>query len=761
MSSTGNTDKKEDINIDKVRYAQVIVDISTEALDRIFSYRIPASMEDLVVPGARVQVPFGAGNRMTDAYVIDITDQISFDPSKVKDIDAVDSNAYTIESNLIRMAFYLKETCGSTMIQALRTVLPVKSRVRPKVEGRVILSMSLSGAEDLAREWERKHYSARARVLRLLIDQGSIAKKEAVAAGLTHQSIMKIAGQGIWRLEERIRWRNPYPDLKKKEERPELNEEQTAAFNRFREDYDAGERPVYLLWGVTGSGKTEVYLSMIEKVISEGKQAIVLVPEISLTYQTVKRFCERFGERIAVINSRMSAGERNDAVQRIRRGEADIVIGPRSALFAPVPDLGIIIVDEEHDRAYKSEQTPKYHAVPAAVYRASLSNASLVLGSATPSVESFSRAVSGEYTLLTLRKRPSGSLLPSVEIADLREEFLQGNRSMFSRKLKALMEDRIRKKEQIMLFINRRGFAGFVSCRSCGHVIRCPHCDVSLTLHRNKTLSCHYCGYTIPYDRTCPSCGSPFVAAFGLGTEKVEAALAAEFPGVKVLRMDADTTRKKHAHDRILEDFSEGRAQILVGTQMIVKGHDYPGVTLMGILAADLSLFAQDFRSAEATFDLLCQAAGRSGRGSLRGDVVIQTYTPGHYAVTAAARQSYEDFYENEIAYRRMMGYPPCGHLLAILVQSDREEEAELAAARIGRMLIKSQEEAEDPVRILAPGKARLSRLKDIYRHVLFLKHRDRDRLLALQKRLEPVVSENPMFSGVSVEYDLDPVTSY
>ena len=441
--------------------------------------------------------------------------------------------------------------------------------------------------------------------------------------------------------------------------------------------------------------------------------------------------------------------------------KADVIIGARSALFAPTERLGLIIIDEEHDGAYKSDTSPKYHARETAVYRAGLCGASVVLGSATPSVEAYARALSGEYKLWTLKKRAGNAMLPTTQIIDLREEFKKGNRSIFSGELHKKIEERLAKKEQIMLFLNRRGFAGFVSCRACGQVIKCPHCDVTLTYHRNGKLRCHYCGYEETFIKQCPICKSSHVAAFGLGTEKVEAALHAEFPTARVLRMDMDTTRRKHAHEEMLAAFSKGEADILLGTQMIVKGHDYANVTLVGILAADLSLHEQDFRSGEKTFQLLCQAAGRAGRGDKRGDVIIQTYSPEHYSITTAAEHSYENFFKEEYTYRQLMGYPPCAHMLVILVQSGDESQSVIARLRIEKMIEQSQVGQEVPVQILAPGQASLSKLKDVYRQVLYLKHKDKETLLDLKRRLEPVLEKHPMFAGITIQFDFDPLSHY
>lgn len=746
----------------KERYADIIIDISHEALDRVFQYRVPLSLWEEIKPGVCVIVPFGKGNREREGYVVALSEETDYDENKIKEILRVSEESVTVESHLIRVAAFLKEHYGSTMIQALKTVMPVKKRVKNREERTVILQLDREQAEKLLREWERKNYRARVRLLSLLLEKGSVSGTEAAKeSGLPLKEIKKLESQGIVALKTEISYRNPFPKRVTTEKGWPLNEEQEKAVDHFRKDYKTGKRDTYLLYGITGSGKTEVYLAMIEEMIQMKKQSIVLIPEISLTYQTVRRFYERFGERIAVLNSRMSKGERYDAWERIRAGQADVVIGPRSALFAPVKNLGLIIIDEEHDGAYKSDTSPKYHARETAIYRASLSGASVVLGSATPSVESYAKARSGEYTLLLLTKRAGKAVLPRTQIIDLREEFKKGNRSMFSEALKEAMEDRLQKKEQIMLFLNRRGFAGFVSCRSCGSVIKCPHCDISLTYHRNGVLRCHYCGYEEKFSGTCPVCKSPFVAAFGLGTEKVESALKKEFPMARILRMDMDTTRKKHAHEEMLSSFARGDADILVGTQMIVKGHDYANVTLVGVIAADLSLHAQDFRSGEKTFQLLCQAAGRAGRGDKPGEVMIQTYSPDHYAIITAAQQSYEDFFSREYTYRKLMAYPPCAHMLVILVQSGDESQSVLAMMRIEKMIRKSQEGEENPVVLLNPGQASVAKLKDIYRQVLYLKHQEEKKLLDLKRRLEPVLEKHPMFAGITVQFDFDPLSLY
>ena len=745
-----------------IRYADIIIDISHEALDKVFQYRVPLSLWEEVRPGSRVFVPFGRGNRETEGYVIAIRQEADYEESKIKEILRVNTEGISVESELIQVASFLKEKYGSTMIQALRTVLPVKTKMKPKEEVFITLSIEKDTAQQLLCEWERKHFAARARFLSTLLKKERMRKEEAVKrCNFPLKELRKLSEQGIIKLESRIKYRNPFPKLVTRKQGWPLNDEQRAIVDNFKEEYRKEERRTYLLYGITGSGKTEVYLSLINEVLAAGRQVIVLIPEISLTYQTVRRFYERFGERIAVINSRMSKGEKSDACERIRAGEADVIIGARSALFAPTERLGLIVIDEEHDGAYKSDTSPKYHARETAIYRAKLCGASVVLGSATPSVEAYAHALNGEYQLWTLKKRAGNAILPKTQIVDLREEFKKGNRSIFSEELHKKITECLERKEQIMLFLNRRGFAGFVSCRACGQVIKCPHCDVTLTYHRNGKLRCHYCGHEEVFTKQCPICKSPHVAAFGLGTEKVEAALHQEFPAARVLRMDMDTTKRKHAHEEMLAAFAAGKADILLGTQMIVKGHDYANVTLVGILAADLSLHEQDFRSGEKTFQLLCQAAGRAGRGEKAGNVIIQTYSPEHYAIVAAARHSYENFFKEEYTYRKLMAYPPCAHMLVILIQSGDESQSIIAMLRIEKIIEQSQSGESNPIQILNPGQASLSKLKDVYRQVLYLKHKEEERLLDLKRRLEPVLEKHPMFAGISIQFDFDPLSHY
>ena len=532
-----------------------------------------------------------------------------------------------------------------------------------------------------------------------------------------------------------------------------FNNEQKNIVDDFIGDYDRGIRKTYLIHGVTGSGKTLCYINMIEHVVRQGKQAVMLIPEIALTFQTVKRFYDRFGERVSILNSRMSKGERYDQFLRAMRGEIDVIIGPRSALFTPFSNLGLIVIDEEHEMAYKSEQTPSYHARQTAIHIAQTKNASVVLGSATPSVESYYNAKKGIYKLYELKNRAAGADMPDVAVVDLREELKQGNRSIFSRKLKELIEDRIRKKQQIMLFLNKRGYAGFISCRSCGYVMKCPHCDISLTAHNNGRLVCHYCGYQTGSVKLCPKCGSRYISGFKAGTQQVEEMLKKTFPGIRVLRMDMDTTSGKDGHEKIISEFAAHNADVLVGTQMIVKGHDFPDVTLVGVLAADMSLYTSDFRAGERTFQLLVQAAGRAGRKNLHGDVIIQTYTPDNYSIVAAQKQDYEMFYDDEISFRKLMGYPPVMHMLEVKISSKNEGNLEKSCDDMKKF---SDMADDKKLFITGPVVPQVYKLNDIYTQVLYVKAADYERLTQFKDNIEVHVKDNILYKNVSVQFNFD-----
>ncbi|MCQ2507438.1 MAG: primosomal protein N', partial [Dorea sp.] len=587
-------------------YANIIIDITHEKVDKVFGYHIPSHMEGMLSVGSEVIVPFGMGNREQHGYVVGFTETMDYDPSKIKSIIRIAENRMAIESKLVALAAWMKEEYGGTMIQALKTVIPIKKKEKQKEKKVVRLLLSKEEArEKLSFYQARKNQKARARLLEALVDEPIQDYSLLVnKLHITASTLKSLEEQEILVVESEQVFRNPIRQERKERQAVTFSPDQRQAIESFWSDYQSGKRGAYLIHGVTGSGKTEVYMEMIARVIAEGKQAIVLIPEIALTYQTVMRFYSRFGDRISILNSRMSPGERFDQTERVRRGEVDVMIGPRSALFTPFEHLGLIVIDEEHETSYKSEQVPRYHARETALQRAKMEGASVVLGSATPSLEAYYACETGQMTLLRLERRIGERAMAEVYVEDMREEFKSGNRSILSTRLQQLMEDRLEKKEQIMLFLNRRGYAGFVSCRSCGNVVKCPHCDVSLSSHRGKKLVCHYCGYTQKAVETCPACGSPYIGGFKAGTQQIEDLVKKRFPEARVLRMDLDTTRSKEGHEKILEAFSSEEADILIGTQMIVKGHDFPNVTLVGILAADMSLHSDDYRAVERTFQL-------------------------------------------------------------------------------------------------------------------------------------------------------------
>lgn len=737
------------------RFAQIIIDISHEKVDRTFDYRIPPQLEDRISVGVLVKIPFGKGNSLRKGYVVGITDHADYDADKIKEIAGIVEGSVSAESQLIMLAWWLKEQYGSTMNQALKTVLPVKQKVKPKEKKVLRLLIPEEQLEAVTAEAEKKSYKARVRLFKALKENPLIPYE--VASGqmnLSAATLKPVIEKGYVALESEEIFRNPVKNAGSRVKAVDLNGEQQAVADAFCEDFEAGKRETYLIHGITGSGKTEVYMEMISRVISEGMQVIVLIPEIALTYQTVMRFYGRFGNRVSIINSRLSAGERYDQFERARGGDIDIMIGPRSALFTPFSRLGLIIIDEEHEGAYKSEVVPRYHARDVAVKRAQMQNASVVLGSATPSLEAYTKALRGEYRMFSLHTRAKAdSRLADVAVVDLREELKDGNKSIFSRRLQQMISDRLEKKEQIMMFINRRGYANFVSCRSCGEAIKCPHCDVTLTLHKDNRLVCHYCGYSIPMPDKCPSCGSPYIANFGVGTQKIEMMTKKMFPQARVLRMDLDTTSKKGGHEEILSAFAEGDADILIGTQMIVKGHDFPDVTLVGVLAADLSLYTPDYRAAERTFQLLTQAAGRAGRDARHGDVIIQTYNPEHYSIVTAAEQDYETFYHQEMAYRRLMKYPPVNVLFTVQMASKSEAALVEAADRLAAHITPQAD--EEKVQMIGPVDASVYKINDIYRKILYLKQENYDILIKIRDNIDCFQQEkSEIFKGVVVQYD-------
>ena len=732
------------------KYADVVIDITNENVDRPFTYAVPESLRDSARPGMPVLVPFGNGGRTKTGYIIALKEETELDPARVKEILGPAGGAVTAEATLIELAVWMHSHYGCMLNQALRTVMPVRNRVAVRKSRLIRSCLPEQELRKFAAEMRRKHRAAMARLAEALAESGgSLSYEEAgrrLSVGIT--TLRSLEKQGVITVAEGAGETAPLPA------RPGivLTEEQAAAAEIFRADLAAGKQGKYLLFGITGSGKTEVYSEMIREVLSRGRQVILLIPEISLTFQTVERMRGFFGDRVAILHSRLSDGERFEQFRRAADGSADIMIGPRSALFAPFSDLGLIIIDEEHDGAYRSDTVPCYEARDVAEKRAEICGASLVLGSATPSTASFRKAARGEFRLLTLTRRAVQGAVPAeVHVADLREELKSGNRSVFSRILQEKIRDRLARKEQVILFMNRRGYSSFVSCRSCGNAIRCPHCDVTLKLHTGGRLMCHYCGHTEAMPDKCPVCGSPYIAGFGTGTQKLEELTRKMFPEAKVVRMDADAAAGKNAARDILAEFAAGKADILIGTQMVVKGHDFPNVTLVGIMAADTELYVSRYDSAERTFQLLTQAAGRAGRGKRPGDVVIQTYRPEHYAVQCAAAQDYREFFRNEIAYRETGSYPPVMHLLAIQLSSMDEELLTRAAAGYADLL--DREGEKYGTMQIGPVNAPVYKVHDYFRKWIYIKHLSYDILVTVKNGTETAFRE-AFPRGVSALYD-------
>lgn len=758
-------------------YADIVVDISAGELDRVFQYRIPDEFLDKAVVGARVSIPFGRANRLIEGYIIDLKTETDFPKERIKNIQTVLEDGISAERQLITLAANMKTVYGSTMIHALKTVIPVSRQVRPLYRKYYTLKLSEKDLEAYLAHCRRdKRLSGRLHLLEYLCENKQISRETAMQGlNVSAATLKSMVTSGILEEIQEKHYRQPVKMQEEDNAAVLLNDEQKAAI----EGILAAPGDVHLLHGITGSGKTEVYIELIEEMLKQQKQVIVLIPEISLTLQTVSRFYRRFGDRVSVMNSKLSAGERYDQFMRAKEGDVDVIVGPRSALFMPFERLGMIIIDEEHDGAYKSESAPKYHARDVAIWRSHLCKATVVLGSATPSIVSYKKAKDGIYHLHQLTHRAKkDSQLPHVTIVDLRQEFKLKNKKIFSRLLIEMMNDRLKKHEQTMLFLNRRGFAGFLSCRNCGYVVKCIHCDVSMTVHYNGRLKCHYCGYEIPAPNQCPSCKSPYIAAFGTGTQKVENMVAEQFPQARVLRLDRDAASKKEGVDEILSDFKSEKADVLVGTQMIVKGHDFPKVTLVGALAADLSMFSGDYMASERTFDLLVQAAGRAGRAGLPGEVVIQTYNPDHYCIQTAAKQDYEAFYEQEILYRQMMHYPPFYSILAILGECRDEKDLENAMKILADMIKQVNEQHQkisgeyensddkhqkndNQMEIIGPANAFVAKGKDAYRKVIYVKCQKQRPLIFLKNKLETGVQSMACFKKIYIQYDMDPMNMY
>ena len=737
-----------------MKYAQVIVDLSAEALDRVFSYVIPEGMD--VAPGQLVAVPFGPRTR--EGFVVSLSDTCDVPPEKLKPLLRTVRQEPVVLPDLMALAEWMHVRYLCNLVDALRLMLPAEMR----------------GGRIHEKTLRRAHLALSGRELEEFIEKNRRAPKQLEAvealragdletAGLDAAILRALVKKGAVEILEAEERRTPLALADGTRTRdPEPMPEQRVAVEKLTAALKNGGGR-FLLHGVTGSGKTEVYIRLIRQALEMGRTAIVLVPEIALTPQMVAWLHGRFGGDAAVLHSALSAGERFDEWRRIRSGEARVVIGARSAIFAPLRDIGVIVVDEEHETTYQSDRRPRYDAREVAWKRASQHGAVLVLGSATPSVSTYMRAMPGvrpenRLELVELRQRVKGRPLPEVEIVDMRGEFERGNRSIFSARLSARLRDCLDEGHQAMLFINRRGHSTFVSCRACGYVVRCDQCDVTMTYHQaENALRCHYCGKTLPPPKQCPQCGSGYIKYFGAGTQKVQEEVRRLFPDARVLRMDVDTTREKDAHARILGRFRSGEANVLVGTQMIAKGLDFPNVALVGVVAADLSLNLPDYRSVERTFQLITQVAGRAGRADVPGRVIVQTYDPDHYGIRLAAAQDYRAFYTRESAYRRQAMYPPFT-VIARIVYSGRDAERVKAAAqadeaRLGAYL--EETGARSDAIQLAATEAPIRQIRGEYRWQLLLKLYFKADLDAVEARMQALADAAP--EDVRAELEINP----
>lgn len=692
-------------------YAEVIINSEALEIDRPFTYKVPEEFNNEIKIGQIVKVPFGKGNKTSEGFILNLKndDNIKF---KTKNIAAILVKDPVIDEDDINLIEFLREKTLCKYIDAFRLLIPVGIMKGAKAKKKKVIVLK---NEDLSNIKNPDGYKKIVEFFKT--NSGKYTKSELINDhSISQYKLNKLIENEVLSIEEESVFR--YNDrVYNKDSAKTLTIEQE---NIIRE-YINSDDTMFLLKGVTGSGKTEVYMKLVERVLLEGKSAIILVPEIALTPQMIERFKGRFGVNVALFHSKLSDGERFDEWFRVKEGRAKVIVGARSAIFLPAKNLGLIIIDEEHENTYKSEQNPKYQTKEVAEYLSELKGCKVILGSATPSIETYYRALTGEMKLLELNSRVDNKPMPPMKVIDMRNELKGGNKSLFSRELFIAIQERLKRKEQIILFLNRRGFSTFVSCRSCGYVFKCDECDISMTYHKNGLLICHYCGKTKREPRECPKCHSKYVKFFGAGTQRVEEEVKKYFNNVRILRMDVDTTRDKHSYERIYNTFKNGEADILIGTQMVSKGLDFKNVTLVGILAADMSINIPDYRAAERTFQIITQVAGRAGRGDKQGEVLIQTYTPQHYSLQYAVNYDYEGFYEKEFTVRAMMKYPPFGKLLLINGTSKKEELLKNFMHKI-TMMIKPLVESCLDIEILGPIPCMISKVKENYRWQIVIK---------------------------------------
>ncbi|WP_182070702.1 primosomal protein N' [Bacillus haynesii] len=801
-----------------MNFAEVIVDVTTKNIDRPFDYRIPDKFKGMIKKGMRVIVPFGArkiqgfvtgvkeSSELAGRSVKDVEDILDLTPVLTEELlelsdwltektlsfkitalqamlPAAMKAKYGKEIKVIgdkplpeplKTLFSQKKTLSYSDINDHGTLKLIQRQVQEgnlevayKVKQKTNKKMRRMIAPLRAKEHLKEALDGlspqavkQKAVLQFFIDRkeaDAVPAKDLIdKTGGSSASLKALIDKGLLKESEEEVYRDPYQDrMFKKTEPLPLTEEQAQAYEAIADAIEDKRHDVFLLHGVTGSGKTEVYLQSIEKVLEAGKEAIVLVPEISLTPQMVNRFKGRFGSQVAVLHSGLSTGEKYDEWRKIHRKEVRLVVGARSAIFAPFENLGMIIIDEEHETSYKQEEMPRYHAKEAAIQRAKYHRCPVVLGSATPTLESFARAKKGVYKLLSLKHRVNHQVMPDVSLVDMREELRSGNRSMFSKDLMAGLEETLEKGEQAVLFLNKRGYSSFVMCRDCGYVIQCPHCEISLTYHRyGQRLKCHYCGYETGMPSSCPECGSEHIRYFGTGTQRVEEELTKVLPAARVIRMDVDTTSRKGAHEKLLTSFGRGEADILLGTQMIAKGLDFENVTLVGVLSADTMLHIPDFRAAEKTFQLMTQVSGRAGRHEKPGKVIIQTYTPSHYSIQLTKTHDYETFFRQEMLHRREQAYPPYYYLALVGVSHEEVTKAALVTEKIANYL---KQNISSEAKILGPVASPIARIKDRYRYQCVIKYKQENQLTSLLKNIMDHYKRDIEQKQLTISIDMNP----
>lgn len=796
--------------------AKVIVDVASKSVDYKFDYLIPERLVSVIQPGIRVVVPFGP--RTIQGYVMEVTTQpdSQLDMSKLKSIIEVKDIKPELTPELIALSEWMSATHVIKRISMLEVMLP--SAIKAKYKKAFMLKDDTEVTADILKRFDKNgfYYYKDAQKnndiasLMSLLQAGIIEEKTILSQNVTkktkravriidgfnpdevlaklekiikqydlyaflseeqHKTIFLsdiedmgfskssldgLVKKGYVEKYDAIVERDPFKDrVFEQESKRQLTTDQQRAYAAINEKIINQEQATFLLHGVTGSGKTEVYLQTIEDVLNQGKQAMMLIPEIALTPQMVLRFKRRFGDDVAVLHSGLSNGERYDEWQKIRDGRAQVSVGARSSVFAPFKNLGLIIIDEEHESTYKQEDYPRYHAREIAQWRSEYHHCPVILGSATPCLESYARAEKGVYQLLSLPNRVNQQALPDIDIVDMRTELSEGNRSMFSKDLREAIQLRLDRQEQVVLFLNRRGYASFMLCRDCGYVPQCPNCDISLTYHKTTDLlKCHYCGYQETPPNQCPNCESEHIRQVGTGTQKVEELLQQEFEGARIIRMDVDTTSKKGAHEKLLTEFEKGNGDILLGTQMIAKGLDYPNITLVGVLNADTMLNLPDFRASERTYQLLTQVAGRAGRHEKAGQVIIQTYNPEHYSILDVQKNDYLTFYRQEMEYRKLGKYPPYYYLINFTISHKEMKKVMEASQHVHKILL---QHLTEKALVLGPSPAALARINNEFRFQILVKFKSEPGLLQAIQFLDDYYHEKFIKEKLALKIDINP----